>query len=411
MTTTTSNQIVRTYLALMLTNTLASSLIWGINTIFLLDAGLSNTQAFLANSFFTVGQVLFEIPTGIVADVQGRRFSYMLGALTLAVCTLLYLGAWQIHAPMWIWAISSILLGLGFTFFSGATEAWLVDALKFSDHKGSLDAVFGKGQMMSGLAMLIGSVSGGVIAQLVGLSAPYILRVALLFVNFAIAFMWMKDLGFTPVKSTHVVKDIRDLFTTSIDLGWRKPAVRWIMLAAPFTAGVGFYAFYAMQPYLLDLYQNDKAYAIAGVGAAIVAGAQIVGGMSVGKVRTFFKTRTTLLITSIVLNTLLLILIGLNTNFWIAIVLMSGWGLVFAATQPVRQAYLNGQIPSAKRATVLSFDNSISSAGGAVVQPILGRSADMWSYGASFIVGGVFSAIALPFTFLAKREKVEADTI
>jgi hypothetical protein len=45
------------------------------------------------------------------------------------VSTLLYLVVWQIHAPLLGWAISSILLGLGFTFFSGATEAWLVDAL------------------------------------------------------------------------------------------------------------------------------------------------------------------------------------------------------------------------------------------------------------------------------------------
>lgn len=404
-------QIQRTYLTLQLINTLASSLIWGINTIFLLDAGLSNTQAFLANSFFTIGQVVFEIPTGIVADVQGRRFSYLLGTLTLAVSTLLYLGAWEIHASMWIWAVSSILLGLGFTFFSGATEAWLVDALKFTKYEGSLDAVFAKGQSMSGVAMLIGSLGGGMIAQFGGLGAPYVLRAVLLLANFIVAFMWMKDLGFEKVKSTHVVKDIKTLFTTSLDLGWRKPAVRWVMLAAPFTSGVGFYAFYAMQPYLLELYKNDKAYAVAGLAAAIVAGAQIIGGLSVPYVRKFFKTRTSLLLTSIVLNSVLLLLIGLNGNFWIAIILMSVWGLAFAAAQPVRQAYLNGLIPSEKRATVLSFDNSVSSAGGVFIQPALGKSADVWSYGASFIVGAAFSAISFPFIFLAKKEKVAADEI
>ena len=53
----------------------------------------------------------------------------MLGAGTLLVSTLLYLVMWQVHAPLLGWAMASILLGLGFTFFSGATEAWLVDAL------------------------------------------------------------------------------------------------------------------------------------------------------------------------------------------------------------------------------------------------------------------------------------------
>ena len=60
----TPRSIQRTYLLLMLGNTLAASFIWGINTIFLLDAGLSNLEAFTANAFFTAGMVLFEVPTG-----------------------------------------------------------------------------------------------------------------------------------------------------------------------------------------------------------------------------------------------------------------------------------------------------------------------------------------------------------
>ena len=111
--------VQRTYLLLTLLTTLAASFIWGINTLFLLDAGLSNTEAFTANAFYTVGQVIFEVPTGVVADTRGRRFSFLLGAGTLLVSSLLYLLMWQIHAPLLGWAIASILLGLGFTFFSG----------------------------------------------------------------------------------------------------------------------------------------------------------------------------------------------------------------------------------------------------------------------------------------------------
>src|SRR5919198_5679034 len=127
---TNPQRIQRTYYGLMLGNTLATSLIWGINTIFLLDAGLNNLEAFAANAFFTAGMVIFEVPTGVVADTRGRRLSFLLGAATLLASTLLYLLMWQIRAPFVGWAISSILLGLGFTFFSGATEAWLVDALR-----------------------------------------------------------------------------------------------------------------------------------------------------------------------------------------------------------------------------------------------------------------------------------------
>src|SRR6187551_3320641 len=82
-----SKTVRRTYYALTAGNTLAASLIWGINTIFLLDAGLSNFEAFAANASFTAGMVLFEVPTGIVADSWGRRASYLCGTITLAVTT------------------------------------------------------------------------------------------------------------------------------------------------------------------------------------------------------------------------------------------------------------------------------------------------------------------------------------
>src|SRR5919106_3000547 len=132
-----SRKVQRVYLTLELLHTLAASFIWGINTLFLLDAGLSNAQAFAANAFFTAGLVLFEVPTGVVADTRGRRTSYLLGTITLALSTLLYLWMWRVSAPFWAWAVSSALLGLGFTFFSGAVEAWLVDALKATGFNGA----------------------------------------------------------------------------------------------------------------------------------------------------------------------------------------------------------------------------------------------------------------------------------
>ena len=156
----TASQVQRVYLLLTLLTTLATSFIWGVNTLFLLDAGLNNTEAFAANAFFSVGMVLFEVPTGVVADTRGRRFSFMLGAGVLLLSTLLYLVMWQIEAPFIGWALSSILLGLGFTFFSGATEAWLVDALGATGFKGNLETVFGRGQTIAGVAMLGGSVLG-----------------------------------------------------------------------------------------------------------------------------------------------------------------------------------------------------------------------------------------------------------
>src|SRR5260370_18464952 len=146
----TPASIQRTYLVLLLGNTLAASLIWGINTIFLLDAGLSNLEAFAANAFFTAGMVLFEVPTGVVADTAGRRLSYLLGTVTLAASTLLYVLLWRIHAPFWHWAVVSMLIGLGFTFFSGAVHAWVVDALQAPGLTGEPGAGVGVGPGVGG---------------------------------------------------------------------------------------------------------------------------------------------------------------------------------------------------------------------------------------------------------------------
>jgi len=406
---TSPKSVQRTYLVLMLGNTLAASFIWGINTIFLLDAGLTNLEAFAANAFFTAGMVVFEVPTGIVADTVGRRASYLLGTLTLMASTLLYVLLWQIEAAFWLWAIVSMLLGLGFTFFSGAVEAWLVDALTATGYTGELEPVFGRGQIVSGVAMLTGSVAGGFIAAQTSLGVPFVLRGAVLLVMFGVAFALMHDVGFTPEKGGRPLAEMRKIASASIEYGWRVPAVKWLMVQALFTGGVGVYGFYALQPYLLELYGDPEAYQIAGLVAAIVAGAQILGGIAAPRIRRLFHRRTSALIATAALSSATLLCIGLIESFWAVIGLIVVWGLLFAATLPIRQSYLNGLIPSQQRATILSFDSLVGSSGGVWVQPVLGRAADVWGYAPSYVIGAGISALALPFLALTRRENAPAD--
>jgi MFS family permease len=407
----TPRTVQRTYLTLLLGNTLAASLIWGINTIFLLDAGLSNTEAFAANAFFTAGMVLFEVPTGIVADTIGRRASYLLGTLTLTASTLIYVLLWQIEAPFWAWALSSMFLGLGFTFFSGAVEAWLVDALTATGFTGELETVFGRGQIVTGIAMLTGSVAGGFIAQHFSLGAPFVLRGGILIVMFGLAFRLMHDIGFTAEEGGQPLAEMRKIASASIDYGWRVPAVKWLMVEALFTGGVGIYAFYALQPYLLELYGDPNAYQIAGLVAAIVAGAQIVGGIAAPRIRRLFHRRTSALLATSGLSVASLALIGIVDSFWPVIGLICVWGLLFAATMPIRQTYINGLIPSRQRATILSFDSMMSSTGGVWAQPVLGRAADAWGYAPSYLMASGISLLAIPCLILSRRQNAPADTV
>jgi MFS family permease len=406
-----AKRVQRTYLLLTLLSTLAASFIWGINTLFLLDAGLNNAEAFAANAFFTAGMVIFEIPTGVLADVWGRRMSYLLGAATLLLSTLLYLAMWQARAPLWGWAIASILIGLGFTFFSGATEAWLVDALAFSGFKENLESVLARGQVIGGAAMLTGSVAGGFIAQVTNLGVPYVLRSALLGLTLVVAFVLMKDLGFSPDRSRGPLEEVRRVVRASLDNGWRNPPVRWLMLAALCAGGVDIFAFYALQPYLLELYGDPHAFGIAGLAAAIVAGTEMIAGLVVPLVRRTFSRRTHALMLASLSGVGCLALMGWTSSFWVAIALLVMWGLTFSVSVPIRLAYLNGIIPSQQRATVLSFDNLMASAGGVAAQPALGRVADVWGYPSAYLVSAVIQLAAMPFLVLARRENAPSDPI
>src|SRR6266511_5023634 len=105
----TPASVVRAYLAISGLFTLAASVIWGVNTLFLLDAGLDIFQVFVANAAFTAGMVLFEIPTGVVADTTGRRRSFLLSAATLSVGTLGYVGIAAANGGLVLFVIASLV--------------------------------------------------------------------------------------------------------------------------------------------------------------------------------------------------------------------------------------------------------------------------------------------------------------
>jgi len=412
----TPQDVQRTYLTLLLLQTLAASLIWGVNTLFLLDAGLSLTEAFVANAAFTAGMVLFEVPTGVVADAAGRRISFILGAVTLLITTVGYLGLWWVEAGLIWWVLMSILIGLGFTFFSGATEAWLIDALEATGFDGAVESVFGKGQMASGLATLMGTILGGFLAQ-VSLGVPYVVRSAMLVLVIVVAYVRMHDIGYTPIKGQSIREEMTTIVRASVKHGFGNPPIRMFLLGAPFAMGVGIWVFYAFQPYLLELFGDKSAFYLSGIAAAIFALAQMAGGASVNLVRRFVRSRTAVISVEVAIGSLAIVGVGLAElldsplGFWVAIVLLTLVAMLWALSGPMQQAYMNEIIPSEQRATVLSFSSLMGSAGGVVAQPALGKVADVWSLGVGYVVAGALYAIRLPFILAVKRMDLPADHI
>lgn len=406
----------RTYLLLLLLQTLAAAFIWGVNTLFLLDAGLSITEAFIANAAFTAGMVIFEVPTGVVADAVGRRASFILGAVTLLITTVAYLGLWYWGSDVVWWVVVSALIGLGFTFFSGATEAWLVDAMDATGYPGEIDTVFGKGQTVNGAAMLAGTIAGGFLAQ-INLGVPYIVRSAMLVAVIVAAYFAMHDIGYTPVRGASIRAEATAILKASITHGLGNKPVRLFMLSAPFAMGIGVWVFYAFQPYLLELFGDSEAYYLSGIAAAVFAIAQMIGGASVGWVRRHVTTRTGVIIGQIAFSALALVGVGaaqlleIPLGFWVAIILLAVYAMGWALAGPIQQAFINGCIPSQQRATVLSFQSLMGSAGGVVSQPALGRVADVYSLGLGYAVAGVVTAVQLPFIWAVRRMGLAADTV
>ena len=406
-----SRRILVGYFTLAGLYTLAAALIWGVNTLFLLNAGLSFLEVFIANAAFSAGMVLFEIPTGVVADTLGRRISFLLSVSVLGATTLMYVGLAQVGAGVVGFALVSVLMGLGFTFYSGAMEAWLVDALHATGYRGLLDRVFARGQQITGAAMLVGTVGGGLLGQ-IDLSLPYLVRSGLLAAVFVVAFVVMHDVGFTPRRVTvgELPGEVARNARAGVEFGWRQRSLRLLMLAGAAQSAFLMWGFYASQPYLLGLLDSDAVW-VAGFVAAGVALATIVGNQVVRFASRYCGRRTTLLLAAGAVETCAAISMGLTDSFWVAfpalLLVMGATGV----TGPVHSAYLHQVVPSSQRATVVSFDSMLSSAGGIGGQLGLGVLGEARSVGSAFVVGGAATAAALPLLGRLRRLGGTADVI
>jgi MFS family permease len=408
----TARAVLRSYFAISGVYTLSASLIWGVNTLFLLDAGLDVFGVFLAGAAFTAGNVLFEIPTGVVADTVGRRASLLLSTSTLGVGTLAYVGiphaAWN---PLVLFTLASLLLGLGFSFYSGALEAWLVDALDASGFEGSLDSVFSRGAMVSGAAMLVGTLAGGLLGQ-IDLGLPFVARSGLLALVFVLALVGMRDLGFRarPLRLATLREELARVARAGLRFGWSKRSLRLLMSASAVQTSFLIWGFYAWQPYFQELLGTEAVW-FAGVIAAAVASSTMAGNAVVDYFARLCGKRTTLLLWAASIQTLAAIGVGLSPSFPLALICLLIVTATVGVIGPVRQAYIHKTVRGEQRATVVSFDSMVANLGGVGGQAGLGYLAQVRDYPAGYVAGGAATLLAIPLYFGIRMLKEEADQI
>ena len=207
------------------------------------------------------------------------------------------------------------------------------------------------------------------------------------------------------------ISEVRNVLRGSIDAGWRNPPVRALMLGGLFTGGVTFFAFYASQPYLLQLYGDPNAYSVAGLTAAVFAGAQILGGVLVPYVRRLFRRRTDGVLLSAVGTVGIMAVIGIDDELHRRPGVARGMGDAVrgdvASTSGVHQRH--HPVRATRDGAVVRF--VVSSIGGPVSQPALGRVSDVFGYGPAYVVTAVMQACAIPFVLLARRERAASDPI
>ena len=412
-----SNRIIRTYYLITGLFNLAASLIWGVDTLFKLHAGLDIFQVMLTNAAFTFGMVVFEIPTGVVADTLGRRVSLLLCIVTLLVSTLLYVATAWWHWGFWSFMGTSVLLGLGYTFYTGAVDAWLVDALKATGYTEGMEPIFARGQMVFGAAMLIGTLGGGFLGQL-DLAVPYLVRSATFLPLLAVAWIAMPELGFTPraLEWRRVPTELRRVFVEGLTFGLHHRVVRPVMFASLVGMSFMIFGFYSWQRYFLDLLGRELVW-VSGLVAALLSLSMIAGNALVQPASRVVRTRTGILAGAVVVEMIAVIVAGASgflfphpIGFFVALGSYLVYGVALGMGGPVKQGYLNAHIPSAQRATIISLDSLFADVGGVMGQSGWGYLAKMRSIGEAWLYSGATLILAAPLYWIARKNDKSLDS-
>ncbi len=282
-----------------------------------------------------------------------------------------------------------MLLGFGFTCQTGAVDAWMVDALDATGYSGSKDRIFARTGIFTGISMLIGTLGGGLLGQL-NLAIPYLVRTGLLVGVFVVTFVFMHEIGFTPraLRFSRFGEESRNIFEAGIRHGWRHPVVRPLLFTSLVSGLLLWYLFYAAQPYALELLGQENLVWVAGAVTALFALSGVAGNMLVGRIsKTRLGKRPARAPGPGLRRTG-----DLPRSASGSPGLVSGrrehrrlrrarraadgrFGILDGILRPVRQAYINENIPSAQRATVLSFDSFFGDIGAVVGQVGLGYAA------------------------------------
>jgi len=371
--------------------------------------GLNALQLVLVGTTLEVSAFIFEVPTGVVADVFSRRWSIIAGMFVMGLGFVVE-GSFPFFAPI---LLAQVLWGLGYTFTSGATEAWIADEVG----EEQAGRAFLRASQIGTLGALIGIVPGIVIG-LLGANIPLVLGGVLLMALGALLIVIMPERGFkpTPRENRNTFQSMTHTFKRGLRVVRGKPALINILTIGLILGlySEGFDRLWT--PHVL----NDITLPAIGdvppvVWFGVIRGIGMLLGIGITEVvRRRVDTSkhgpvaraVLILITGMVAGLLAFALTG---SFVIALIAFWGFSSLRRTLGPLYTAWVNQHAESSVRATVISMSSQIDALGQILGGPLVGAIGLALGIPVSLTICAVVLATALPLLIRTIRIDRQAE--
>ena len=376
---------IRIYLLLVFTSKLSVAFSFTTYVMFLLSRGLTIFETSLVNMVFYATLFIFEIPTGALADVFGRKYSFVASCFLTALGLFFY----YLSGSLWGFALAEATIAIGHTFASGAFQAWLVDKLHYHSFDGELKKVFAKEQVLNNLAVIIGGLLGAYVGK-ANLAWPWLVAAIGMTIVGVLAQVLMKEEYFVRQKISWVLgwQSLRQVVRDSWQAGVKNKAVRFLILLGT----VQYFAVQApnmqWQPYFVrnfHIANQHLGWIFSGVSVCMMFGSMLAPYFAHQ-----LKQERKVLLWSQALIGLSLIFASFSKVFSTALIFFwlheFGRGLF----KPLKDQYLNDSIESAQlRATLISFESMSHHIGGFFGLLVGGLLAQVFGIQSAWLVSGL----------------------
>jgi DHA3 family tetracycline resistance protein-like MFS transporter len=384
------------YMALIGGGSFFSTLVFTVNLIYQVQvAHLNPLQLVLVGTVLEGTAFLFEVPTGIVADVYSRRLSIIIGVFLLGVGLALQ----GVVPTFGVILLAQVIWGIGYTFTSGATEAWLTDEIGVD----RANPLFLRASQME----LIAGIAGVAIATAIGnfsLRLPILLGGGL-YVAMGVALLAvMPEHGFTPTpraeRTTWQV--MRGQFTSGASLV-RRSHVLLTILAIMAIAGAATESYdrlstaHYLTNFTFPTFAGWKPVVWLGI-FSIVGRFLNIGIFEVVRRRIDTNSHRAVARTLTATTTLLIVsylAFALAGSLWFVVIASFGVRLCRNINNPLQTAWVNQHVDSRVRATVISMTSQADAIGQIAGGPVVGYVGVLASVRAALVVGGCILSPAL----------------